>query len=65
VLDSRTITPNLIPAFLAASAHCRDGAEFSGLVANLLMTAHDQISDLQKRVLDHERITIRPKFLMP
>jgi hypothetical protein len=61
--DFGTITPNLIHEFLAASAHCRDGVEFSSLVAQVLMTAHDQIADLQKRVLDHANITIPPQFL--
>ena len=61
--DFGRIQPNLIPQFLAASAHCRDGAEFASLVANMLMAAHDQISDLQSRVLDNLNKTILPQFL--
>jgi hypothetical protein len=61
--DYSTFMPNLIPQFLAASAHCRDGAEFSGLIAQALLAAHDQIADLQKRVLDHANRTIPERFI--
>jgi hypothetical protein len=57
------IEPQLIAKFLAVSANCRDGAEFSSLVAHALLIAHDQIADLQKRVLAHANITLPPQFL--
>lgn len=62
-MSSRTINYPLIHQAMAAMEHCPTGADFTHLVAELLILAAAELNKLQKLVLDAAALRLKPMFL--